>query len=170
MDIYRNRFDTTGKCSQEGNSAENAFKKVLKKRGDVKESSERDNKFLHFDLVQSVDGKKVKYDVKARKRVSRNDSEPTDEVIWIEWLNVNGNKGWIDGKADFIVFEQENSFIIIKREKLKALCEKLCDMNNLVSSASEALYRCYQRRGRNDLISLIKTSDVLKEADEVVSK
>lgn len=168
--MYQNEFDVTGKCAKEGLSAEDSFFKILNKRGSVQRASLAEQK-KHIDFILTIGDKTIKYDVKARKRVKRKDDCIDDELIWVEWLNVYGGNGWINGKCDFIAFEQENSFIIIAREKLKALCEKLCDMTSLpVKSSSQALYKCYQRFGRKDLISLIKTSDVLTVADEVVSK
>lgn len=167
--MYQNKFDTSGKCAQDGQSAEDSFFKILIKRGDVRVAT-RAEQFKHIDFILTSGGKETRYDVKARKKLSRGDSGASDELIWVEWLNVGGNAGWLNGKCDFVVFEQEKSFIIIGREKLKALCETLCDMNSLVKSSSEALYRCYQRYGRKDLISLIKTSDVTAAADEIVSK
>ena len=169
MALYQNKLDTTGKCSQEGKAAENSFFKILIKRGEVREATVSEQK-KHVDFILSVGDKKIKYDVKARKRISRQNDNAADELIWVEWVNVYGGNGWLNGQCDFVVFEQEKSFIIIAREKLKALCEKLCDMTSLVTSSDKALYRCYQRYGRSDLISLIKTSDVVSVADEVVQK
>jgi len=40
----------------------------------------------------------------------------------------------------------------------------------MVKSSNQALYNFYQRYGRKDLLSLIKTSDVLGIAEEVISK
>jgi hypothetical protein len=40
--------------------------------------------------------------------------------------------------------------------------EKLCDLGDRVSVGRDALYKGYQRRGRKDLLSIVKMSDVLK--------
>lgn len=167
--MYRNQFDKDGKCSVEGNNAENAFLKILKNKGKVRVATLGEQR-KHIDFILTTKEREITYDVKARKRVSRNDDETADDLIWVEWMNVGGSDGWLNSKCDFIVFEQAKSFIVVDRQKLKEHCEKLCDISTIVKSSSQALYRCYQRFGRKDLISLIKTSDILPIAEEVIKK
>ncbi len=167
--MYINRFDKNGKCAQDGNKVEDLFYNLLIKRGQVRKATIGEQR-KHIDFILTKEGKEITYDVKALKRINRNDSDTDDSLIWIEWLSVGGNDGWISGKCDFIVFEQKNSFIIIQREKLKELCMKLCDLTSIVKSSSNALYCSYQRYGRKDLLSLIKTSDIIPVADEIVQK
>ena len=169
MAFYVNPLDKDGECATMGTLAEDLFYKILKTRGEVRKATTRENK-SHCDLFLTVGNKITSYDVKSMKKVSRNDSDTSGELVWVEWSGIYGGLGWLMMGADFIVFEQAHSFIIINRIKLKNLCEKLCDMTSLVKSSKDALYKCYQRHGRNDLISLIKTSDILSSADEIVNK
>ena len=95
------------------------------------------------------------------KRVSRHSNIKGDGAIWIEFKNVMGNKGWIHGKQDFIAFEFEDRFVIVKRkELLNFAVASLDSFNNIVSSPKNALYKLYQRKGRNDLITMIEKESI----------
>ena len=159
---YRNRFDRTGQCSEDGDNAEALFVSLASERGWSVQNATRKEQFLHIDYFLSQKGyKNYSFDVKARKKVKRADTETNDELIWIEWRNVAGNDGWLNGAANYIAFERENDFIIVERFQLKNLCEKIVK-RDFVNNASDALYKIYQRKGRQDEISLIKLSDIFK--------
>jgi hypothetical protein len=79
----------------------------------------------------------------------------------LEFANVRGNTGWLRSDVDYIAFERANDFLIVKRQLLLELAESLCDLVNITTQAKEALYKGYQRKGRADLISMIKMSDIL---------
>ena len=101
-------------------------------------------------------------DIKARKKIKRSDNETNDNLIWVEFLNVAGNGGWLVGAAEFIAFERENDFIMVNRSALWKLCLKLVDQDSRVDTAKNALYKIYQRKNRKDEISIIKFSDIFK--------
>ena len=153
-----------------GEHAENTFAQLLSKRGTVRPAT-KSEQFTHVDFVlTTTDKKSIKYEVKARKRINRSDSQVNDDLIWVEWLNVSGNPGWLATGSDYICFEREKDFLIVDRRKLHEWCLNQCDMSSLVQFASQALYKAYQRRGRKDLISIIKTTDVEKLAEDVWAK
>ncbi|MFN8461727.1 MAG: hypothetical protein U0X93_08170, partial [Anaerolineales bacterium] len=110
------------------------------------------------------DGKSHKVDVKSIKRKSREDKELQDEFLWIELHGVRADdRGWLyDGKADLIAFELANSFRIVDRLELIALVENLVDFGVKVSSPKDALYKVYSRKSRPDLLTMIKSEDVLQ--------
>jgi hypothetical protein len=167
---YRSPFDRTGTCTEMGEKAESSFGALLAKRGKVRPATDREQ-MKHIDFVLTTpDNKTIKYEVKSRKRINRGDSIVNDKQAWIEWTNVIGNSGWIEGSSDYLVFEREKDFLIVGREKLKQLCLKLCDLTSLVPYASQALYRAYQRQGRKDVVSLVKMSDIESVAEEVWAK
>ena len=116
----------------------------------------------HIDYwVKNKEGKAMGFDVKGRKKTSRSNKGYTDDWIWIEFVNVIGKKGWIKGKADFIAFELENTFLIVKRAELRELCKKLItDTKTRVTKASDAKYLLYTRKGRKDVVTQIKLSDI----------
>jgi hypothetical protein len=159
---YRNHQDRTGKCSVDGYSAEKTFKALLEDLGANPQASNIDEQFEGIDIHAWCS---LKFDVKARKRRTRNDEDAQDDFIWVEFKNVRGNKGWLYGQADYIAFERASDFIIVDRAELASLCETLVDLSANVIEANKALYKGYQRKGRKDLIAMIKFSDVLDYTD-----
>ena len=169
--MYRNKFDSTGQCSRDGDKAEKTFAELAKERGYLPRKATRsENMFKHVDYFltgASKKGKKIeiKVDVKARKKTSRKDSKYNDEWVWIEFKNVQGKDGWVHGDADFIVFEREDDFIFVNRQELVdwlGSCKKIRYDLPFVKLAKLAKYKIYQRRGRKDEITQIKMSDILK--------
>lgn len=159
--MYQNVLDTLGECAKVGESAEFQFRKILISQARVFRAATLDEQFEHIDfIVDNADGSKAKYEVKAQKKINRSDANFSNNTVWVEFKNVAGKLGWLYGQADFIVFERENDFMLVYRKTLAAFCEKHCDINNLVSTPSEALYKAYQRAGRKDLISIIPAKEV----------
>lgn len=158
---YRNSYDHTGFNQLCGEKAENIFEELAKKRGlKIKKSSFR-QQLSHIDfLITNKENKTFFIDVKARKRVSRYTDSFTDELIWIELKNVQGNEGWLYGCADFIAFERENDFVIVPRKNLILICDKLIT-SKIVEKSTEALYCRFSRKTRKDELSLIKMQDIL---------
>ena len=167
---YVNSLDKDGKCESMGTSAENSFYKILKKRGEVRKATTRENK-SHTDFFLTVGDKIVSYDVKAAKKASRDDSGVSYELVSLEILNIFGGVGWaFSDKVDFIAFERQNDFIVVETIKLKDLIEKKCDLKLMVTSSKDALYKGYRRFQRNDLITLVKMSDLETIASEIINK
>ena len=46
----------------------------------------------------------------------------------------------------------------------------VCDLENKVSQAKDALYKAYPREGRKDLISMIRFDDLLKIENFAINK
>lgn len=160
----RNRYDKKDSLEL-GRRAEDTFARLAVKHGfKVTASSEKGNMDEHFDYVIERDGKSHKVDVKSIKRKSREDKELQDEFLWIELHGVRADdRGWLyDGKADLIAFELANSFRIVDRLELIALVENLVDFGVKVSSPKDALYKVYSRKSRPDLLTMIKSEDVLQ--------
>lgn len=160
----RNRYDKKDSLEL-GRRAEDTFARLAVKHGfKVTASSEKGNIDEHFDYVIERDGKSHKVDVKSIKRKSREDTELQDEFLWIELHGVRvDDRGWLyDGKADLIAFELANSFRIVDRLELIALVENLVDFGVKVSSPKDALYKVYSRKSRPDLLTMIKSEDVLQ--------
>lgn len=168
--MYRNNFDKDGSCSRMGESAESSFVTLLAKKGKVYEATASEQ-MQHFDFVlETPEGKEWKYEVKARKRIARGDSEVNDDTVYLEFLNVRGNLGWLYGKADFLVFERASDFVIVDRLKLVTMAESKCQVSHKVSSPSQCLYKGYTRYGRNDLVSRVLMTDIEAIAHEVWTK
>ena len=84
------------------------------------------------------------------------------EYTWVELQNVRGNTGWLFGNADYIAFEQLNHFLIVKKSDLIGFCEKNIK-DQFVDRASQAIYKKYQRKNRQDIISLISLKDLVSD-------
>jgi len=158
--MYRNKFDTTGICSEDGEKAENIFVALAKKRDFLIRKATQQEQYDHIDYVLLKDKQKISVDVKARKKLSRSSSDYNDHMVWVEWKNVQGKAGWLYGKAELIAFEQEKHFIILSRKHLADLCEKLVDKTCIAESSYSALNKVYTRHGRKDQLSLIRISDI----------
>ena len=141
-----------------GQGVEAMFAKLLNKRTTDVRAADLKEQFSHVDYVTDFG----KIDVKARKRVARKDDDVQDDLVWLEFKNVQGKRGWVYGKADWIAFERLKDFVMVKRADLANMGENLCALGDRVSVGREALYKGYQRMGRKDLLSIVKMSDVLK--------
>lgn len=159
---FRSKFDRDGKSSEMGEQAEVGIVKIAKAKGyHVTKSSNWEDAVAHFDYTFVTKTLKYKIEVKARKRLFRAANEAQDEWIWVEFKNVNGNHGWIYGKADKVAFELDESYIIVNRKDLAELAEKLVDRENIVLKSSEAKYKAYRRKDRpKELVGLIHINDL----------
>lgn len=141
-----------------GQVVEKEFSKLMDIRNLEYRKATRSEQFKHIDYHSSFGT----IDVKAKKRLNRGDGEEQDDFIWLEFKNVQGKSGWLCGNTDVIAFERNNDFVLVKRKHLLDLALKICDINHIVYKSGQALYKGYRRKGRRDLISLIKMSDILK--------
>jgi hypothetical protein len=126
----------------------------------IKATKEQDI-FEHWDIKGLLHGSEYKFDVKALRKINRQDDSFQDDMTWVEGVNVLGNKGWLQGHADYIVFERYNEWWVVDREKLFTwTTDKL--IKNGYKKGKEP-YSIYQRHGRKDKITLIKYEDIPQE-------
>lgn len=159
----KNKYDNHN-CLESGDNAEEAFRLIAQRNGyTTKPSTREENINSHIDIWLTKNDITVGVDVKASKRISRSNSSSTQySLLWIELHSVRpNNKGWLyDGHAKFIAFEQEDTFIIIKREKLIQLIP-IHTKKIFVSQSSQAQGHIYQRPNRCDMLTLIDTNIVI---------
>lgn len=165
---FRHEYDRDGSCSKMGASAEDLFQELCKEGGiPLKRASElEDKRGVDFWIKMGLEDWEG-IDIKSSKRKSRND-EVCNDTIWIEILNVNGNKGWLEKeKTKYIAFQEIDGFVVVEREKLKEKVYSLLKEYKAkqVSYARDAKYNFYTRKGRNDLLTVIDLSD-LKAVDD----
>ncbi len=139
-----------------GQRVEKNFAPLLKRRDPNFRKANREDQFRHIDYHTSFGT----IDVKAKKKINRSDSNEQNELVWVEFLNVQGRDGWLRSAVDIIAFERASDFLLVKRNYLLGLAQSLCDLNKKVTNSRDALYKGYQREGRKDLISIIKMSDI----------
>lgn len=117
----RNQFDNRDSLEL-GENAQNKFKKMAETKGwTVTDASSQEDIDEHWDFLIKKDDKNTKVDVKAMKRINRNDANLQDEFTWIEIHGVRPNdEGWLyGGKADHLAFETKTGFIIVIRRNYK---------------------------------------------------
>lgn len=146
------------------------FKKIAEKNGFFCEKSKKNQDiYEHWDFNITKDNVNLKVDVKGIKKIDRNDSDPQDTWIWLEIMNVNGEKGWCYGENDGIFFETFKKWFFVKKEVLQKIIENKVK-KELVDDPNLAYYKCYRRHGRKDVTTLIKTSDIKPYADLIFEK
>lgn len=160
--MYVNKFDKNGVCAVRGKLAEDKFEQWLILNNRKYRRATKQEQYKHIDFIVENPEHIVTIDVKAPKKVSRN-GDVDEEIIWVEFKNVQGNAGWLYGGNEFVAFytQTEDSFYVIKTAELALLCESLCNQG-YTDKANDALYKRYTREGRKDEISMIKFSDLMK--------
>ena len=88
--------------------------------------------------------------MKARSRLRRRDVLPQDEWHWVELRGIVDD-GWLfGGRAEFIAFQTADTFLLVRRTDLIAHVRHHVDPESRVSRQSEAEYRVYHRRDRDE--------------------
>jgi hypothetical protein len=101
----------------------------------------------------------LKVDVKAMRKVNRTDDHPNENIHYVEFKNVHGDRGWLYGKADYFAFETQSYYIMVPKIRLQEFVAKKC------ASKEFSI-----RQGRKDLITMVKTIDLMYLSDKVIEK
>lgn len=150
---------------ENGQRIESEFGRLLKARYPEAREATLEEQFKHIDWVCD----KGSIDVKAMKAVSRGE-QPQIKLVWLEFKNKVGDLGWLYGEQDYIAFEYPLEYRIVKRAALAEMAEMVCDVDDMVTSAREAIYKGYTRKGMQDLLSMIYTSDLMLLHPEYIPK
>lgn len=130
------------------------------------EATKKEDIEEHFDYI--INGKK--FDIKGLKKVSREDTNFNENYHWVELKNVNNNLGWLYGNADYFVFELNEYWLVVEKIKLQKLIASKVNKKIRATSQDEALYCIYTRDNRMDMITLIKTIDLMVIVDDIIYK
>lgn len=151
-----------------GKQVEREFIAVLERNGYKCTASNRfQDMEEHWDLNILYDHEPVKVDVKGLKKVMRNDPETNENFHWVELVNVQGKWGWLYGEAAMFAFETEEYWLMVNKEQLKELIAAKCVKEKVTTPT---LYKMYQRSERLDMLTLVKTIDLMVIADEIIKK
>ena len=177
---YKNKYDKGGNCSVMGHRAEATFSDLAEARGfNIQEATRHQNMHEHWDLSldrwndEDDDLVYMMVDVKARKKTRRKDTQFNDEWIWLEFMNVQGRKGWLKGNATHIAFERENDFVLVPRKDLLYWAKKEITRRNGVAparaeNARDARYKYYTRWQRKDVLSQVHMKDIISGVEGVI--
>ena len=138
--------------------------------GECYKATEKEDKFHHIDFWwDSPKGRKVAIDAKGIKKDKQSDKKYNDKIHWIEMKNVNGNPGWIYGKADYIAFRTFKNIIFVKRTKLVTYAEeKTKGFDICIGNRPEAFYMPYRRKDRLDIIFKCPIEDLIEMSDFII--
>lgn len=128
-------------------------------------SSAKEDKESHIDLWwETPKGIMVSIDVKGLHKSKRSDSVYDDTICWLELQNVRGDKGWLQGEADYIAFMTASSVIFVKRQKLYEFALEKVDGTAYVTDTPRDFYVPYKREkwGRDDLMFKAPMKDIEK--------
>lgn len=143
-----------------GKETEKKFSQILKEKCSF--SNEQQDIHEHWDLKIVS-----KVDVKGLKKVRRSDSQPNENIHWIEIKNVRGDLGWLYGDADYFAFELIDYWIVVSKEDLQNLIKEKV---NKVYYDKPTLYSLYSRKGRKDVITLVKSYDLCYISSNIIKK
>ena len=145
-----------------------AIKQTL--TGDVTRASDNEDKYDHIDFWWDSPKKgRIGIDVKGLRKNDRTDNHTDDSIQWLELTNVNGNKGWLYGKAEYIAFRTNSNIIFAKRTKLlNFILEKIKD-KTITHTNPQTFYIPYQRKDRQDVIVKAPTNDIINLADFLIT-
>jgi len=144
-------------------AVERKFAGALDMFNKVSFASRDEDIFDHWDV--KID---IKIDVKAMKKINREDSEPNENFHYVEIKNVHGDKGWLYGEADYFAFEMKDYYVMVSKIKLQAMIADKC--KDKIKCARPTLYELYSREGRNDMMTLVKTVDLIFISDKMIEK
>lgn len=146
---------------RQGKRAEDLFKDLLFWRLGKQPQlpSKQENMLWHIDWW--VEGHA--YDVKSRKAIRRG-MLPQDNLHWIEYQNIRGDVGWLQGKSHTIAFELEFSWMLVNRERLLELVRErvdLDDVQTLEGIDNPDIWQVYHRKDQWDRITLAPLAEIL---------
>lgn len=131
--------------------------------GKITFSSVVNDIFEHWDVC--IDN--VKYDVKSMKKIKRTDEKPDQFWHWVEIKNVNGDFGWLYGKADYFAFELNDYWMVIKKRDLQDFIKE--NVIKEFTNKNEP-YKLKKRRGRDDVITLVSSYDLWNISEKILKK
>ena len=103
----------------------------------VRKSTREEDIHMHIDYWHDDQGVDVK-------------GNNLPDEIWVELKNVQGKHGWVFGEATSIAFDMPDLAAFVKQE---------VDFSVTVPK-SEAYKKCYTRRDREDLITMLVLDDL----------
>ena len=152
--------DKKEKYLQEGRAKEIEFAELF---DEYTLSNEIQNVIGHWDLKLG----KFKIDVKALKKINRKDDNKNENIHWIEIKGITGELGWLYGQADFFAFETIDYWIVVEKNRLQNFIK---DKTIKEFVEVPTLYKLYNRKDRQDVLTLVKTIDLCYLSKKIINK
>ena len=144
--------------------SEEDFIGAINKIGKASLSSEQENMSEKWDVKLEI-----KFDVKALKKVKREDDVSDENIHWVELKANNGSQGWLYSEEEVILaFETNDYWILVSKLKLQKLISEKCSKKEHCKKPE--LYKLYNRAERKDVITLVKTIDLIFISDKMIPK
>ncbi len=151
---------------KKGQEKEKEFVSLLSDQLEVKTASQDEDSNEHWDIEIN---NRFKIDIKAIKKDWRG-GELNENIHWLEIRGVK-DEGWLfGGKADYIAFETVDYWVIVDRLKIIEFVSNVCKNKIRTEDPKEALYKLYGRKGRNDVLTKVKTLDLMFLSDKIIKK
>ena len=169
------------KCTKDGLKREDIFTKVMERENyEVLDATEKQNIEDHIDKICiNKSGKRFTVDVKKRKDFTKCLKRYPDAINWniLEFTNVSGKKGWLQGKADYIAFEIDDSFVFVPLPRLREFAYDTSiisplrveeDKEHYLLTVCEAFHKIHRRKGQHDLITVVHNNELKQLADKII--
>jgi hypothetical protein len=144
---------------KEGRKKEAMFARLFEDNFIRYSTTEEDMK-EHWDV-------QLRFDVKGVKKVRRGDNETNQNYHYVEIKNVNGEKGWAYGDADYFAFEIDNYWIMVSKKDLQDFIRENVSKEY---TPKPSLLKLYRRNGKKDVITLVESYDLWYISTLVVKK
>lgn len=142
---------------------ERKFAKAIETMGKVDFSSKEQDIHEHWDVSLTM-----QIDVKAMKKKHRSDDHTDETIHYVELKNVLGNPGWLYGEAHYFAFETEDYWLLVDKMRLQEFIKEKCAAKEW--SEIPDFYKLTQRKTRQDIITLVKTIDLMFICDKIIKK
>lgn len=136
--------------------------------GDVTFATSDEDINEHWDVKLINKNKTILTDVKAMKKINREDTDVNENIHYVEIKNVSGNNGWLYGKADNFAFETKTQYVVVDKKPLQDFIAEKCKTKQCCTTPE--LYKLYRRDNRKDIIVLVETSELIKIARRILPK
>lgn len=130
---------------------------------DVTKSTKEEDMYEHWDLKIEA-----KIDLKALKKENRYDISYNENFHYVELKNVNGKLGWLYGNADYFAFELESYWVLVDKNDLQNFIKHKCVGKSI--GQTKDVYELYQRPNRKDVITKVKTIDLMFLSTQIIQK
>jgi hypothetical protein len=161
--VVKNKTFDYSSYLKDGRKVERLFASLF---GDSIMSTNKQDIYEHWDVWTKKYGF---VDVKGIKKVTRI-GKLNENFHWVEIMGVTGHVGWAySTKTNYFAFETKDYFIMVSKEKLQEFIKEKVT-KEYVAKPEDSLYKLYRRKNRKDVITLVKTIDLIYICSEIIKK